>query len=455
MKKNLDWSISLLLGVAILAGCGGDDITLAPDGGSGPGSDGAAKKDGAADGSAKDVVNDLSVDGLSEAAHDAGPMPQRVLVTTNNTTTSELVAVNVATRAVDGRLTFPGSFGTTDAHSRLFPFLLEQANSVVGRLDAVYPWRLDSSWNVLLHDGTDGGFPDADPVAVIVGPPGKAYVLRYDRNEIAVIDPTSSLDAGGLVGTIDLSKLVQKNDADGLVEMTSGVYVASKNMLYVVLENINEYAVSPDGVYDYCSGTVSTVVGIDTKTDLLADLGGAGPGGSLVLLGFNPVPGGLAYDPLGDRILLFEEGCYATPVGDAGAGARSLGGVEQVSLADLSSTVLLNISKDFPPGSGYPSGIVYISKVEAVLGFDFTGSEVYHWNPSVKKLGMPIPNAPDSFTYDGAGNLLGTVTTYGDAGSSTSVVSVAIGTGDSTTLTVDPFSVKGGYIGGVDVWPHP
>ena len=40
---------------------------------------------------------------------DAGPAPQRLLVTTNNSKTSELVAVDVATGAVDGRLTFPGT----------------------------------------------------------------------------------------------------------------------------------------------------------------------------------------------------------------------------------------------------------------------------------------------------------------------------------------------------------
>jgi hypothetical protein len=103
--------------------------------------------------------------------------------------------------------------------------------------------------------------------------------------------------------------------------------------------------------------------------------------------------------------------------------------------------------------SGFPSGFVYIDKSSAVLGFDFTGSEVYQWDPTKSKLGALIPHAPDAFTYDGAGNLLGTVTK--SSTSPTSVVSVEIATGKSTTLDSDPFAQSGGFVGGVDVWPHP
>lgn len=428
MRKNIDWSISLLLGTAMLAGCSSSSSNLSPEGGTKP----------------------------EGGKPDAAAVPQRVLVTANDSKTSELIAVDVAKKTVDGHLTFPSKYATTDAHSTLFPFLLGEYDNIVGRLDAVDPWRVDSSWNVLLSDTIKGGLSYSDPVAVVMGGGGKGYVLRYNRNEIAVIQTSANEDAGKPIGTIDLSSLLQKNDQDGTVELTAGVYVASKNRLYVVLENIDQYAVSTTGYYDLCAGTVSTVVGIDTTTDAVVSLGGKGPGGAIALQGFNPVPNGLAYDAAGDRILLFEEGCYA-PVGDGGAGAKSRGGVEAVSLADNSTTVLLDVSSDFPAGSGYPSGIVYIDSTHAVLGFDFTGSEVYAWNPTQTKLGAKIPNAPDSFTYDGAGHLLGTVTKTDHTGAcvSISVVSVDIGTGHSTELVNNPFTTPCGFIGGVDVWPHP
>jgi hypothetical protein len=119
--------------------------------------------------------------------------------------------------------------------------------------------------------------------------------------------------------------------------------------------------------------------------------------------------------------------------------------------------VLVDVSSDFPAGLGYPSGIAYVDEAHAVLGFDFVGSEVYAWNPTQDKLGPKIPNAPDSFTYDDAGNLLGAVTKTDEAGTcvSISIVSVDIATGHSTELVNNPFTIPCGFIGGVDVWPHP
>jgi hypothetical protein len=408
------------------------------------------------------------MDVAADVVHDSAPKmeaaatPPRVLVTNNYPKSSEVVAINIGTKAVDGRLPFSGDLGTTYAQNASTLFLLEEAESVVARLDPVLPWNIDSSWNVQLKETIDGSslLPYSDPYAVVVGAGGLAYVLPYNRNEIGILQTSQEVDAGPPMGVIDLSGLLQANDPDGTVEITEGVYVASTKMLFVVLENIDRRAVSKNGYYLYCSGTVSTVVGIDTATNSIVNLGGGGPGGSIALQGFNPVPGGLVYDAAGDgRLLLLEEGCYKSPAMDGGAaGARSKGGVEAVSLNTYATTILLNFSDTFKPPSGYPSGFVYEGPTEAVLGFDFEGSETYRWNPKTTTLdlAMKVPNAPDLFTYDGQGNLLGTVTTYGDSGtSSTSVVSVAIATGNSTPLAMNPFSTAGGYVGGVDIWPHP
>jgi hypothetical protein len=422
MKNRREWCAFLLPWTLAMVGCGegGGAVAIGLDSG--------------------------SSDARSEA--EAGATPQRVLVTMNYEKTSELVAVNVETKKVDGHLTFPGFIGLTDAHSVLFPFLLEQANDLVARLDPIHPWVIDSSWNVALKDAVDGGASYSNPDAVIVGAGAKAYVLRYTRNDIAVIDTTQKVDAGAPTGKIDLSSLVQKNDTDGVVEMTGGAYVAAKNRLYVVLENIDRNVA--DGAD--CVNTVSTVVAIDTTDDKLVNIG-KGPGGSIALTGFDPVS--VVYDSENDRLLLFEAGCSAPLPDDAGpdaaAGPVSKRGVEAVNLAAGSATVLLDASD-----KGFPSGFVYVSKTSAVLGFDFTGSEVYQWDPTKSRLGDPIAHAPDTFTYDGAGNLLGTVTKSSKSGvSTTSVVSVVIATGKSTTLDGDPFTQSGGFVGGVDVWPHP
>jgi len=429
MKNPSQWCAFLLPCILVNAGCGGDDTsTTTPDSG--------------------------VRDGQSEA--EAGvTSPQRVLVTMNPMTgsTSELVAVNVETKKVDGTLKFPGFIGQTDAHSTLFPFLLEQSNDLVAQLDAVRPWVIDSSWNVALKDTQKGSASYTDPAAAIVGADKKAYVLRYTRNEIAVIDMTKDVDAGAPASEIDLSSLLQKNDTDGTVEMTAGVYVAAKSRLYVVLANIDKNLITDNDTL--CTPTVSTIVGIDTTTDTIVSLvsgADSGPKGSIALTGFDPVFGGLVYDTLNDRLLVLEAGCNAPPLADGGAdagpGAVSKRGVEEVNLADGSTKVLLDASQH-----GFPSGIVYIDKTHAVLGFDFVGSEVYQWDPTQSALGALVKNAPDVFTYDGVANLLGTVTKYPAVGApTTSVVSTDYKTGKSTTLSTD---VPPGYVGGVDVWPHP
>ena len=324
---------------------------------------------------------------------------------------------------------------------------------MVARLDAVKPWVIDSSWNV--SEPQDGGYPYTDPYAAVVAAGDNTYVLRYDRNEIAVINALQMVDGGKTLPPIDLASLVQAG-GDGTVEMTAGVYIASANTVYVVLGNIDQNTVAAPAYDLLCTGTTSTVVGIDATTNKIKSLGGTGPGGAIALKGFDPVANGTVYDPTfppAGRLLILEAGCN-TPV-DGGPGPITKRGVEQVNLNDGTTTMLLDTTAAFPSAQGYPSSIVYISKTSAVLGFDYTGFEVYAWDPTTTTLGSQIMNAPDLFTYDGLGNLLGTVTTYDDAGSTTKVVRVDIATSKQTVISTPTFTTPGGFIGGVDVWPQP
>ena len=59
----------------------------------------------------------------------------------------------------------------------------------------------------------------------------KAYVLRFNRNKISIIDTSQRTDAGVPIGTIDLSPLVVAGDNERVVEMTAAIYVPSKKRL--------------------------------------------------------------------------------------------------------------------------------------------------------------------------------------------------------------------------------
>jgi len=413
-------------------------------------------------------------DGGSEASSDGVAPPPRLLLSYNGTSTSELVAFGLQSKAVDGRLIYPGFIGTTYV-TPTSPWLMEQANDVVALLDPMQPWVIQSSWNVALNDETDSGFaePFSNPDGVVVGAGSKAYVLRYTRNLIAVVDSSVVADGGAPLRTIDLSSQLQAG-GDGYVEMTAGWYDATHQRVYVLLGNINRGDVGCQGYCQLCSSTSPTIVAIDTTTDTLVPLNGDAGAGSVdagageagagdasvgdagvaslgyVLQGYDPAFGSspMVYDAPNNRLLVLETGCNMVG-GDGGPGALVKREVEAVSLVDGSTKMLLDLT-----AAAFPEAIFYVDSHHVILQLD----TAYTWDPTTTTLGAAIPNAPGSFSLDGQGNLLGVTQNYDpDSGlpSGISVVSVSSGDGGVTMLGQNPFSLTNGFIGGAQVWPAP
>jgi hypothetical protein len=450
-----------------LSACGGgdDSASQAPP----PAADGGTHSDAAVSDA---TTGDAQSSGGSDAgdgavaetdASEAGPgnadasVPSRLLLSFNGGVQSELAAFGLDSKQVDGRLLYPGFIGTTYLGPKA-PWLLEQAVDVVARLDPAQPWKVASSWNVSLNDGPDGGGSYADPDAVVVSAGTKAYVLRYTRNEIAIIDPSS--DGGSPIGAIDLSSELQAA-GDGTVEMSAGVYVPSKQLVYVLLGNINRHDVTDDGYTLLCANTHPTVIAIDVTTDKVIDLNGATAGSGLALEGYSPGlgPGAMAYDAESDRLLVLENGCNqlipaAADAGDGGGASPTVGPlvgreVEQLSLFTGESSTLIDLSQT----GEFPSQLVYIDAHRAILQLYST----YTWDPTTPVLGPAIPNAPDAFAYDGIANLLGVSAVYGADGgvSEYDVQSVRIADGQVTKLGTNPFTLESGFIAGAQLWPAP
>jgi hypothetical protein len=372
--------------------------------------------------------------------------PPRLLLSFNGSSSSELVAFDLQSKAVDGRLEYPGYIGTSYV-TPSSPWVLEQQNDVVGLLDGNKPWVLDSSWNVGLNDEGDGGLASSysDPDGVLVGAGNKAYVLRYTRNLIAVLDTSVTADAGAPIGTIDLSSQLQPA-GDGYVEMTAGYYDATSKRLYVLLGNINRNDVGCSGYCLMCSPTSPTIVAIDTTTDKLVPLGSDG-GTGWTLSGFDPAfgPGAMVYDATNNRLLVLEAGCNQD-LGDGGVGPLVGREIEAVSLTDGSVSQLLDLT-----AQAYPSGMFYLGPTNVIVQLD----TAYTWNPSSTTLGPAIPNAPNAFDIDSQGNLVGINADYlADGGfGGYSVVSVNAQDGGVTTLGTNPFSLSSGFIAGAQLWP--
>ena len=412
--------------------CTGDDVTLGPD--AGP------------------PKSDATVDQTSPDAGDAGATGPRLLMT-YAATSGELVSYDVAGKTVAARATLPGYEETQ--HSGGDWFLLGEGSAdVVAKLSPTSPTTAIASWNVHLNDGVDGGEANANPVAIVETAPNKAYVLRYNRNQIAVIDPSASADGGAPVSTIDLSSLMQANDHDGHVDMTAAVYDASRKRVYVALGNIDINLVDPEGFFLLCAGTQSTIVAIDTTNDTLVNLGGSGPGGGIVLNGYSPQTatfGGLVLDSANDRLLVFSTGCNAPGTGDAGAGPLSGRVIEAVDLKTNLTTLLLDANTQ-----PYPGQFFYLDGAHALVQFGYGAfSTTYAWDPTQSTLGAAYAATPDVFDLDGKGHFLGPQSTIaGDGGAGpTNVIAVDVGDGGVTQLGQNPFVQSGGFIGNATYHP--
>lgn len=403
--------------------------------------------------------DDSGVDGGQDAVGPTGdamdappPGPEQLLVTFGNSAgLGQTVVMNVATKAIEGTISFTGA-GVTDARNTSALFLLEQGAHVVAKLDATKPWEVDSTWDVLGTDGPDSGNTEynPDPVGVVVDSGTVAYVLRYERNNIAVINESMNVDAGVPSSTVSLATLVQTGDSDGVVDMTAGVYVASSKRLYVVLGNVDQNVAALYNNSTICNASLtSTLTAIDTTTNTVVSLGGSGPKGSIPLTYYDPTS--MVYDAPGGRLIIVSSGCYAKPATVGGAvGDVTERGIEAVDLATGKSTSLLPLTATLFGGTfdDVVTSFAYIDSTHAVVSFD--SSEVYSWNPTMTTVGSVIANAPGVFAYDGNGHLLGT------SPPSTAVISVPIAGGTVTTLSTTGTTLGSSpYVSSVDVWPHP
>lgn len=430
-----------------LAGCGDDEEVRnedpsTPDGG---GDDGSAP-DAGEDAAATDAGSDA--DTMPGCPATTG-IPQRLLLVAG-AANSELASFNLTSKTTDGRLAFT-SFGAVAGGAG--PYLLEQFNDRVVKLDRNEPSKAVASWNVKSDDRIDGGPDYANPSGVFVPTCTKGYVLRYNRNRIAVIDTTQAADGGAPTSFIDLSDLKSAADTDGAIELVAAVHVASKNRLFVLVGNTDLSKASPDGFSLFCTAAKPLIVAIDTTTDTVVSLGGTGPKGSIELPGYNPPVNGnaLAYDPALERLVVLQAGCNA----DAGGtpGAMQQREVDFVDLKTGQASVALALND-----KGFPTPLVYVDQDRAAVGFFGPAN---FWDPKATTLGAEIPGGLGSFAYAGDNKLVGARDVYqADGGKSIEIVRVPF----TAAATVDPQSVEklgenpftdnsGFFLSNVAVWP--
>lgn len=189
----------------------------------------------------------------------------------------------------------------SDAVARVHDGLVYVVNRLGGdNIQAVDPAAgYATRWQCSVDNGSN-------PHDIAFAAPDKAYVTRYERATLSIVDPTTGPDCAGFErGTVDLSALA---DGDGLPEMDQAVVVDGK--LYVTLQRLDRRNFfRPTGR--------SLIAVIDVATDAVV--------GTIDLTGTNPFTESAGLAPDADGKLVLNE------VGELGR--LDDGGIERVDLA--------------------------------------------------------------------------------------------------------------------------
>ena len=251
----------------------------------------------------------------------------------------------------------------SDAVARAHDGLVYVVNRLGGdNIQAIDPAQgYATRWQCSVENGSN-------PHDLAFAAPDKAYVTRYERAALLIVDPTTGADCAGFVrGTIDLSPFA---DGDGLPEMDQAVVVGGR--LFVTLQRL-------DRRNFFRPTDHSLIVVIDVATDTVV--------ASITLTGTNPFAesAGLTADPATGTLLVTEVGEFAR-VDD--------GGVERIDLATLTAGGFFVSESDL---GGNITDVVIVDDHHAyAIVLDATArSRVVRFDPTTRQLVATLVSADD------------------------------------------------------------
>ncbi|WP_394827768.1 hypothetical protein [Pendulispora albinea] len=378
------------------------------------------------------VTTDAGRDSADSGQDAGGPEYALFLGVDFSAPSPQLAAVSLGSKAVAGRLTIAGNTNVALAASGGHGFVLQRATGKLFALDPAQPWKIRAT--IGINDTVDSGPTPVNPHDVVVTAGAKAYVTRYARNTVTIIDAA----AASVTGSLDLSEFVDPLDPDSLVDAQSAVYDPATKRAYFLLQRINQNPSGPftpeDGLAP-CVEVRGQIVAVDVTNDTLVDLNGAAPGKAINLVGDNPQA--LVPDFAAGRILVPDTGCFVPQ--DGGIGPRRGRGIEAVTLATATSSWLYqhdNLAR--------LEGLVVADAAHAYVGLtsNFSDRKWFAWNTGATTLGSELSNFPKAPFYDGKSRIIGLAAKKLDAGASDvalSVVAWDVASSQLSTIAENPF----------------
>jgi hypothetical protein len=197
--------------------------------------------------------------------------------------------------------------------------------------------------------------------------PSKAFISRYDSNELLIMDPS----AGTHLGTIDLSQFA---DGDGLCEMDH--MIIRDGILFVSIQRIdrNNYWMPVGDSY---------IAVIDAAADTLIDADPGTPGKQAIPLAASNPFTDLKLDPDGCMIL----------VSCAGLWGMTDGGIEMIDTATLSSMGFM-ITEAAAGGDINEFEILSGDKGYMIVATPSFTTDIVPFDPGAGTAGTPIYSPP-------------------------------------------------------------
>jgi DNA-binding beta-propeller fold protein YncE len=255
----------------------------------------------------------------------------------------------------------------SDAVARVHDGLVYVVNRLGGdNVQAIDPAAgYATRWQCSVENGTN-------PHDIAFAAPDKAYVTRYERASLLIVDPTTGPDCAGFVrGTVDLAQFA---DGDGLPEMDQAVVV--DGTLFVTLQLLDRR--------NFFRPTERSLVAmVDVATDTVI--------GSIELTGTNPFAesAGLVPDPVTGTLLVTEVGEF---------GRADDGGVERIDPAARTVSGFFVSEQDL---GGNVTDVVLIDEhhAYAIVLDDVARSRVVRFDPTTRQVTATLASG-DEFLVD-------------------------------------------------------
>ena len=208
----------------------------------------------------------------------------------------------------------------------------------------------------------------SNPTDMVVLNDQKAYVIRYGKPVVWIVNPSATTEQDFKIGEIDLSSY---SDSDGVPEMYSGVIADGK--LFITIQRLAYYSPSE----------IAYVAVFDTATDTEIETNYLGDLVKGIPLEIRNMNNDMVFVQSDNAIYVQGVGSFSSTV--------YTGGIERIDVSDFSTNLVLDDGDEAAHPNGRITSLAVVSATEAYFlgcadcdfgGGSFSDYSLYQLNPT-------------------------------------------------------------------------